>query len=265
MAEWGDALRSMSPVERSQWDIYGPPEMTNGHAASAFLGLGDLPDMTLHEIKDLTLTVPLRSYRSPHVADWVSAVLEGDQGKAAEIMGGIGAFPILLTRDSRDAMDWLRDQGRGERRFGMVASSTASRLRAEGFGVSLNATDGRDIAHWYLSPRGDVRSSFALEVTANEYTTQGLELDFIGLCWGGDLSMSEEGWVTRRFSGTSWKAANGDRRRFILNSYRVLLTRAREGLVIWVPRGDPNDPTRNPLRHDRTADFLLACGARSMT
>ena len=162
-------------------------------------------------------------------------------------------------------MDWLRDQGRGERRFGMVASSTASRLRAEGFGVSLNATAGRDIAYWYLNPRSDVRSSFALEITANEYTTQGLELDFVGLCWGGDLLMSGEGrWVTRRFSGTSWNAANGDRRRFILNSYRVLLTRAREGLVIWVPRGDSDDSTRDPRGLDKTAAFLLACGVRSM-
>ena len=109
-----------------------------------------------------------------------------------------------------------------------------------------------------------MRSSYALEVTANEYTTQGLELDFVGLCWGGDLLVSREKWMTRRFSGTSWKAANGDRRRFILNSYRVLLTRAREGLVIWVPRGASSDPTRDPSGYENTARFLTECGARTI-
>lgn len=109
-----------------------------------------------------------------------------------------------------------------------------------------------------------MRSSFALEVPANEYSTQGLELDFVGLCWGGDLTMADDEWMTRRFSGTRWTQANGDRRRFILNSYRVLLTRAREGLVIWVPAGDPDDPTRNPKLYDRTAEFLKGCGATAL-
>jgi DUF2075 family protein len=235
--------------------------MGHGDQASAYLGLGELPGMALHEMQHLTLTVPLRSYRSPLVSDWVAAVLEGKQQEAAEIMREIENFPIRLTRDPVQAMNWLKSQGRGERRYGMVASSTASRLRAYGFGVSLNATDGRDIAHWYLNPPGDVRSSYALEVTANEYTTQGLELDFVALCWGGDLTMSPGGWQTRRFSGTSWSTASGDRRRFILNSYRVLLTRAREGLVIWLPGGEPTDPTRNPEWYDRSAQFLAACGA----
>jgi hypothetical protein len=264
MAEWGDALRSMSYAQRSKWHVFGPPGMAEGDQASAYLGLGELPGVTLHEVRDLTLTVPLRSYRSPLVSDWVAAVLDGNSSEAAEIMREIGGFPIRLTRDLDEATSWLRSQGRGERRYGMVASSTASRLRAYGLGVSLNATDGRDIAHWYLKPRGDVRSSFALEVTANEYTMQGLELDFVGLFWGGDLTASSGGWVTRRFSGTAWTRANGDRRRFILNSYRVLLTRAREGLVICVPRGDPDDPTRNVAQYDATADFLLACGVGAL-
>ena len=264
MMEWGDALRSLPQATRSEWHVYGPPEMRDGDQATAHLGLGDLPGMTIHEDPNLTLTVPLRSYRSPRVADWVSALLDGDQESARELISEVEKFPIHITRDPGEAMDWLRSQGRGERRYGMVASSGASRLRAEGFGVSLNATAGQDIAYWYLRPRGDVRSSFALEVTANEYTTQGLELDFVGICWGGDLSWSNDRWVTRRFAGTAWQMASGERRRFILNSYRVLLTRAREGVVIWVPRGDANDPTRDPISYDRTAEFLLACGATNL-
>ena len=264
MAEWGDALRSLPPALRSEWQVFGPPGMADGNQASAYLGLGDLAGMATNEEQDLTLNVPLRSFRSPLVADWVSAVLDDKQKEAAELMSEIGDFPIQLTRDQSQAMNWLRRQGRGERRFGLVASSTASRLRAYGLGTSLNATDGNNIACWYLNPPGDVRSSYALEVTANEYTTQGLELDFVGLCWGGDLTISPGGWETRRFAGTSWTRANGDRRRFILNSYRVLLTRAREGLVIWVPPGDQSDPTRDPELYDRTADYLVACGVRTL-
>ncbi|MFC1628684.1 DUF2075 domain-containing protein [Gemmatimonadota bacterium] len=265
MAEWGDALRALTPTARSEWSIYGPSGMSDGDRATAFLGLGDLPDMRINEEDNLTLTVPLRSFRSPLVADWVEAVLDARQDDAAAIMARIGDFPIQLTRDSSKAKTWLQGQGRGERRYGMVASSCARRLRAEGFGVSLHASDGRDIANWYLAPRDDVRSSFFLEVVANEYTTQGLELDFIGLCWGGDLTIQHNVWTTRSFAGNSWNSARGDKRRFILNSYRVLLTRAREGLVIWVPRGDQEDSTRDPKVFDDTAKFLLKCGAKPLS
>jgi hypothetical protein len=264
MAEWGDALRALPPARRSEWTIYGPPGISNGDQATAFIGLGDLQEIPIHEENNLTLTVPLRSYRSPLIAEWVSAVLDARKEDALALTDRIEDFPIVLTRDSATAQTWLQEQARGERRYGLVASSSASRLRAEGFGVSLNATAGRDIAYWYLAPRSDVRSSYALEITANEYTTQGLELDFVGLCWGGDLTMAVNRWVTRRFSGTTWQTAKNDRRRFILNSYRVLLTRAREGLVIWVPRGSVDDPTRDPDAYDRTASFLIACGAQHL-
>jgi len=262
MAEWGDALRNLPAERRSEWSIFGPPSMADGDVSTAHLGLGDLHGMNVCKDRNLTLTVPLRSYRSPLVADWVAALLDGRKEDASSLMTRIGEFPIQLTRSSEVTKAWLRRQARGERRYGMVASSSASRLRAEGFGVSLSATDGNDIAYWYLSPRNDVRSSYALEVLANEYTTQGLELDFVGLCWGGDLLIDDNSWITRRFSGTSWQNDRNERRRFILNSYRVLLTRAREGLIIWVPEGDPNDPTRNPDDYDGVADFLIQCGVQ---
>ncbi|MFC1529649.1 DUF2075 domain-containing protein [Gemmatimonadota bacterium] len=261
MAEWGDALRAMPYERKREWVIYGPPGMSEGDQATAFLGLGDLPGIEIHEEDNLTLTVPLRSYRSPLVANWVEAVLDARREEANALMSEIREFPIRLTRDPAELKQWLREQGRGERRYGLVASSCASRLRAEGFGVSLSASDGKDIANWYLASRNDVRSSYFMEVIANEYTTQGLELDFIGLCWGGDLYQDKGRWVTRRFTGSSWKFARGDTRRFILNSYRVLLTRAREGLVIWVPRGSTEDPTRDPRKFDDIAEFLADCGA----
>ena len=138
-------------------------------------------------------------------------------------------------------------------------------MRAEGLGVALSATDGIDIAHWYLNPPGDIRSSYALEVTANEYTCQGLELDFVGVCWGGDFvrNPTDGRWAFRRLSGPKWQIVKeGANRQFIKNSYRVLLTRARESLVIWVPKGDREDKTRDPAHLDATAEFLVQCGAR---
>lgn len=121
-----------------------------------------------------------------------------------------------------------------------------------------------DIAHWYLNPPGDIRASHALEVPANEYTCQGLELDFAALCWGGNfvrMSGSQK-WLYRRLNGSRWQVVNDpSRRRFIENGYRVLLTRAREGLMIWVPIGDPKDKTREPGLLDATAEYLISCGA----
>jgi DUF2075 family protein len=121
-----------------------------------------------------------------------------------------------------------------------------------------------DIAHWYLNPRGDIRASYALEVPANEYTCQGLELDFIAVCWGGNFVRDGDGrgWIYRRLNGSRWQVvADPSRRRFIENGYRVLLTRAREGLMIWVPEGEPKDKTREPQLLDATAEYLLSCGA----
>lgn len=174
-------------------------------------------------------------------------------------------YPVVLTRDLNAAKSWLREQGRGLRRYGLVASSGARRLRADGLGLWLSPNDGSDIAHWYLRTHGDIRSSLCLEVPANEYACQGLELDFVGVCWGGDLvrAKSNDQWTYRKLRGDRWTTVS-DRRRFIENAYRVLLTRAREGLVIWVPEGDALDSTRQPDLLDATAEYLLSCGARSI-
>src|SRR5262249_54720809 len=184
----------------------------------------------------------------------------GNASAAAAVALQLGNYPLLLTRSLSSARHWLRTTGRGNRRFGFVASSSSGRLRADGLGQILYASDGDEIAHWYLQPPGDIRSSYALEVPANEYTCQGLELDFVGVCWGGDMvwSHSTDRWVYRRLSGPKWQSIQDeDARRLVRNSYRVLLTRAREGLIVWVPPGDPDDLTRQPELLDATAEYLL--------
>jgi Uncharacterized conserved protein (DUF2075) len=150
--------------------------------------------------------------------------------------GGTDDFPIYLTRSLEKACRWLLETARGNR----VASSDARRLRADGLGVTLSANELSDVANWYLLPKGDIRSSYALEVAANEYTCQGLELDYVGVCWDGDLRWDDAAtaWKPCRLIGSRWQTvSNADAKRWAINKYRVLLTRARIGSIIWVPEG----------------------------
>jgi DUF2075 family protein len=134
----------------------------------------------------------------------------------------------------------------------------------------LHAAARNEIEHWYLEEQGDYRSSFALEVPANEYSCQGLELDFSGVCWGGDFvigtAKGKAQWQARSLGPKNWNKVNKpENQKYVSNSYRVLLTRAREGMVIWVPEGDAHDRTRAPGDLDATADFLIRCGAIEIT
>jgi Schlafen group 3, DNA/RNA helicase domain len=262
---WGEALRLLPFPIAERWTIHAPADVLRGGPSTGGLCLGEVPSgMTVREESELQLLVPQRSFRSPRVSEWVDSVLRGDSAAALVTAKDLGQYPIVVTRSLEEARMWLRSNGRGKRRFGLVASSGARRLRADGLGEFLTAADKHEIAHWYLRSENDIRSSYALEVPANEYTCQGLELDFVGVCWGGDFIFTEDGRCAyRRLNGSRWQNVNdATHRQFIRNSYRVLLTRAREGLVLWVPRGDPSDTTRDPVALDATATFLRQCGAR---
>jgi hypothetical protein len=167
-----------------------------------------------------------------------------------------------LTRDLDKAKEWLLRNARGERRCGLVASSGASRLRAFGIETSMAIREAYSYPHWFLKPRGDIRSSYQLETVATEFEIQGLELDLAGLCWGGDLVWDRlsKSWHPLQLSGNKWKDVKESRAIYIQNKYRVLMTRAREGLVIWVPEGDSSDPTRNAGVMNDTAAYLIRCG-----
>jgi hypothetical protein len=212
----------------------------------------------------LDLTVPMRAVRAPQGAAWVEALLRGDVEDAANIAAD-GQLPYLLTRDLTALRNGVRHLARGERRAGLVASAGARRLRAEGLGVQTGSVE-----HWFLNRWPDVRASDALECFATEYDCQGLELDVVGLAWGGDFLRAAGGWQARAFSGTRWQQVRqAQDQEFIRNTYRVLLTRARYETVIWVPPGssadDPfHDATRPAREMDALAAFLLACGAREL-
>jgi hypothetical protein len=169
----------------------------------------------------------------------------------------------VLTRDLDAGRRWLRDRSCAERRCGLVVSSGSMRHRAYGIEVSTGFRRAYSYVDWFLAPQEDVRSSCQLEVAATEFECQGLELDWVGVCWGDDLCVDPDGTPSRyrRFRGNRWEEVRREgARRYLLNKYRVLLTRAREGMVIWVPPGDPIDPTRNPAPLDATAAYLRAAG-----
>ena len=219
----------------------------------------------LHEPLDCGhLPHSLRYYRNLGLEKWASAVLDGDKTTAIDAAKLLEASDtIWVTRNLSSAKAWVRRQRVGEERMGLVGSGKGVRLAAEGLFVSLKPS----IAEWMLSPDGDVRSSNALETIQNQYQVQGLELDYTIVCWDLDLRRKNDVWVSFAFSGTNWTNPKDPNNLTVAkNGYRVLLTRARRGMIIFVPRGDPTeiDQTRVPAHYDAIASYLIASGAHEL-
>ncbi|MCZ8158889.1 MAG: DUF2075 domain-containing protein [Rhizobiaceae bacterium] len=253
LIEWFNALQSRFP----NWDVYHSGQLVNPHYSWGEDLASKLSKVNAVERPALHLSVSIRSFRAEKVSDFVGAVIDGDAQKAKELYNAIPNYRLAITRDLNKARQWLRNRARGSERTGLVASSGALRLRPEGIFVKAKI----DPAAWFLNHRHDVRSSYYLEEAATEFDIQGLELDWAGVCWDADVRKIETGWIFHDFSGTRWKNVNDRfRRAYRANAYRVLLTRARQGMVIYVPLGDPNDPTRLPEFYDGTYSFLRECG-----
>jgi len=263
LEEWGRALADRS----KQWVICASPEVLEGGPSTAGHRLFD-PSTASLEVQmssALHLRTSNRSLRAEKLATWVNHVLDGNADRAAALKIA-EKFPILLTRELERTRAKLRQQGIGPVRYGLAGSSGAMRLRAEGLEPSSTFHADYPWEHWYLASQADLRSSFRCEVFATEFEIQGLELDWIGLCWGGDCVWNNShGWQLRRLlagPNNRWVSIkNPDKRTFRKNAYRVLLTRARQGMIIFVPKGDREDTTNEPEEFDATADFLLKCGA----
>jgi hypothetical protein len=256
LAEWGRAISASA-----KWLGFASHVVTGSDAPEQ--RLPSEPWLSFED--DLHLSVPIREVRSNSGAPWVEAVLSNNVSLAARIASEAISFPFYLTRNLEDMRLFLRNVCRGQRRSGIVASSGARRLRADGLGVQTD-----DIESWFLNSWPDIRSSEALETYATEYDCQGLELDSVGLAWGGDFKRREGAWATSQFSGKKWnRVSNQKNQTYILNTYRVLLTRSRYETVIWVPTGSAkgsefHDATRDASEYDSIALFLSSCGARSL-
>ena len=163
----------------------------------------------------------------------------------------------MLTRDLSRAKQWIRGRARGGERYGLVASSKAMRLKPHAIDIRVSV----DPVHWFLSDRDDTRSSDYLEDCATEFQVQGLELDWTCVNWDGDLRFSGSGWNYHDFRGSKWQIVrDAERRNYLRNAYRVLLTRARQGMVLFIPPGDASDPTRPPEFYDPTFNYLVDLG-----
>lgn len=255
LGEWIKALRD----HHSDWKVHVSDQII---AQDVYLGAPPLREWLTENAyleSDLHLSVPIRSFRSESLADFVELLLKHDLQEARLLRERLAddGYPIRLTRDLSVAKAWLRKQSRGTESVGLVASAGAHRLRPLGISVRENI----DAPTWFLNSRSDIRSCNFLEEVATEFSIQGLELDWICVCWDGDMFIKDGDWELRRFRGTRWERVGDEfNRRYLGNAYRVILTRARQGMILFVPSGDINDHTRTPSFYDETFEYLRDLG-----
>jgi hypothetical protein len=259
LAEWFAVLRRSYP----DWLVFVPDSIADSEYSDVLTPevLGGVPH--LEHRSGLHLSTSSRSFRAEKVSDFVKALLDCERDKASATLNEILlAYPIRLTRDVDSAKSWLRQQARGTERFGIVASSEAQRLRP--FGIDVKAEI--DPTNWFLNDKNDIRSSFYLEDVATEFQVQGLELDWVCVAWDGDFRFHNGGWEYHCFLGTRWLTIKSpERRKYLKNAYRVLLTRARQGMVLFIPEGSSADQTRRRVYYDQTHEYLKGLGIPELT
>jgi len=211
---------------------------------------------------DLHLAVSVRSFRSERLSEFIHELLNIKKDNAKEIYKILKRdYPIVITRNFDIAKKWLKNHAIGSERIGLVASSGAKRLRAIGIDVKNEIS----APNWFLNDKMDVRSSYFLEDVATEFDIQGLEIDWACLAWGANFYLSNNEWKYQNFKGTKWQNINKEvDREYLKNTYRVLLTRARQGMVIFIPKGSKTDPTRDANYYDETYECLKEIGIQEL-
>jgi hypothetical protein len=253
----GEWIRAIDRSFR-EWQIYISPNLTDSEYRAKEDINRYLPTLRFNMKSELHLATSMRSFRAENVSLLVKQILDLEGSNATKTLQEINkAYPIVLTRDLVKAKKWIREKARGTERYGMVVSSQAIRLKP--LAVDVRATI--DPIHWFLDGKSDVRSSYYLEDVATEFQIQGLELDWTCLVWDADLRFAKNDWEYKSFVGEKWNNINKEERKnYLKNAYRVLLTRARQGMVIVVPEGDEEDPTRSPKYYTPTYNYLESIG-----
>jgi hypothetical protein len=251
---WLEAVNTKFP----HWNMHVSSRLTDSEYAAGKVLEAVRQRQNTYFDDCLHLSVSMRSFRAENVSDFVKALLDCERGLASEAFAQLAdRYPIVVTRDLGLAKQWIRARARGSERFGLVASSKAQRLKPHAIDIRVDVNP----VHWFLNDKDDTRSSYYLEDAATEFQVQGLELDWTCVSWDGDLRFTGSGWSFHDFRGDRYcNIANADNRRYLRNAYRVLLTRARQGMVIFVPQGDANDPTRSPMYYDSTYQYLTEVG-----
>lgn len=258
ISEWLRAIEHHYP----SWEVHVSSHLTDSEyaATEAIASLQRQANVVFNE--DFHLAVSMRSFRAEHVSAFVKHLLDRDKVQATEALRAVRQrYPIVVTRDLSTAKQWLKSQARGTERYGIVVSSQAERLKPH----AINVRSPMDPVHWFLDEKDDVRSSYYLEDVATEFHVQGLELDWACVVWDADLRVGPDGWRHLQFVGNKWQNIHkAERQLYLKNAYRVLLTRARQGMVIVVPPGDPEDPTRDAAFYDPIFHYLREVGIPSL-
>lgn len=258
LPEWFDSLRRSF----KDWDVYITPELNDSEYRRETSWEDMIAELKINTNPALHLSTSVRSFRTPDIAALVKAILDVDTAEAKRLSENIrDKYPIFVTRNLEKAKEWVRSQCRGTTRYGLLASSGALRLKPEGIFVKNNI----DVRNWFLNSKDDVRSSYALEDAVTEFDIQGLELDYSIVAWDADFRFNGNEWTYNRFSGCRWNnVASEERRLYLKNAYRVLLTRARQGMVIFIPNGSDDDKTRSRRFYDKTYEYLKEVGLREI-
>jgi hypothetical protein len=262
LAEWGRALQGFP-----KWRVFASPEVLAGGSSTAGFRLFESVENPVNAISPsdaLHLTTNLRSIRGQFVSDWVNCLVGGKLDAAAQLSSN-SPFPIFVTRDLATLRSWLVNSRRGSEKAGLVGSASAARLRADGLEYSFAFHKDFDWENWFLDLEDDARSCNRLEVFATQFEIQGLELDWVGMCWSEDFVFKNGSWQSNTFRNKGWKALKDPvKQQYRLNAYRVLLTRARKGFAIYVPQPPRSDTTRlhDELEHSYRA--LLQAGAKPL-
>jgi hypothetical protein len=254
IGEWVEALLRSFP----DWHVHISPHLHDSeYDAGAVLKLLN-GRANVVQNSDLHLSVSMRSFRAEQVSSFVKSVLDIEEETASQVLQQVlHRYPIVLTRDLRIAKKWLKEQARGSERYGIIVSSEAQRLKP----YAIDIRPETDPIHWFLDGKDDVRSSYYLEDVATEFQVQGLELDWACVVWDADLRFATDCWKHHSFVGNGWNRIKQDSRQtYLKNAYRVLLTRARQGMVLVVPHGDDTDPTRDRSFYDPTYAYLSRIG-----
>lgn len=254
ISEWIHSLQRSFP----EWHIHISPRLHDAEYGAGTV-INDLTTReNVHFNEDLHLGVSMRSFRAEKVSALVKSLLDRDEALAQQTHDEVAdRFPIVLTRDLGRAKAWLKQKARGSERYGMIVSSQAQRLKPH----AIDVRSPMDPIHWFLDGKEDVRSSYYLEDVATEFHVQGLELDWSCVVWDADFRYGDADWQHFSFVGDRWTHIRKlERQTYLKNAYRVLLTRARQGMVIVVPHGDDTDPTRQAAHYDPTFNYLRRVG-----
>lgn len=247
IADWIESIKHFP-----NWKVYAPVNFIKDVDCSKIAH-------QLVEENDLHLKANLRSIRAENVSAFVDALLLPEAEAAGAILKEIDHYPIVLTRDFDTAKTWLKNHAHKGDRYGVIASSKAQRLRP--LAIDVSHSKELNVKQWFLGNHKNVHSSYYMEDIATEFQIQGLEIDWACVAWDGDFLYQDNHWVHRRFITSGWQNINKDYlQNYQTNAYRVLLTRARRGMIIFVPEGDRDDATRKKEYYDGTYEYLRSIG-----